>query len=312
MIKNRNVFICTRPLQYLNLKGIVNDDLTKNYNILFVFANFNQGVEFTNYIIQYEKCWNEVHFINSKLDLLKRVFLLKISNLYLSNDVGYNYLVSLFSFSKNIFVYEEGWATYMTTKEKSNIRVVIQKLIYRLIGSGNHIGNSILTKGVFVYNPTLFKRNFPKYRKQIDTFYNDFIKRIEKEQFFFNELYNYKSEIDFSNKNVLIYATGWNIDHNVIDQIDLIKSQYDVLLLKLHPHIKNPNIASENFQILKQNVMLEFYLQGLLKNNNRITVYHDNSFSVLHFANDIEVINIGRFRIAFNHVEKEFLNQKNN
>ena len=55
MIKNKNVFICTRPLQYLNLKGIVNNDLSKNHNILYIFANFNQGLEFTNYIIQHEK-----------------------------------------------------------------------------------------------------------------------------------------------------------------------------------------------------------------------------------------------------------------
>ena len=98
--------------------------------------------------------------------LLKEIFLTPISNLYLSNDLGYNYLISLFSFSKNIFVYEEGWATYMIPKDKVDLRVSFQKMIYRIIGSGSHIGNSRLTEGVFVYNPSLLKSNFPKIQKE--------------------------------------------------------------------------------------------------------------------------------------------------
>ena len=82
-----------------------------------------------------------------------------------------------------------------------------------------------------------------------------------------------------------------------------MKAKYDVLLLKLHPHIKQPKKNLEIFQILEQNVMLELYLLELLKNNNSVTVYHDNSFAVFYFMKDIET-KYWRFRPAYNDVEK--------
>ena len=55
----------------------------------------------------------------------------------------------------------------MIPKGKFDLRVSFQKMIYRIIGSGSHIGNSRLTEGVFVYNPSLFKSNFPKYKRKL-------------------------------------------------------------------------------------------------------------------------------------------------
>ena len=57
--------------------------------------------------------------------------------------------------------------------------------------------------------------------------------------------------------------------------------------------------------------MLELYLLELLKNNNSVTVYHDNSFAVFYFMKDIETKNIGRFRLAYNDVEKEYSSLSN-
>lgn len=306
-LKN-NVFVCTRPIQYLNLKGIVEKNKKEVNNILFVFANFNKGEEFTQAIKKNENCWNEVYFINSKFDLIKKFFIIKIYNLYLSNDLGFNYLISVLSFSKHVYVYEEGWATYMKISEKATFKVSIQKYLYNIFGSGDHIGNSINTDGVIVYNSNLYKKNFPKYSKKVISFKNNFITQIENEQFFFNNLYKYKDEIDFSNKKILIYATGWQIDQKVLKEIKEIKDEFDFIFLKLHPHIKNNNLKDYFFITLKQNVMLEFYLQELLKKGNEVTVFHDNSFSVLYFNNQIKTKNIGRFRKAYCDIEKLYIN----
>ena len=72
----------------------------------------------------------------------------------------------------------------------------------------------------------------------------------------YTKTYNYKSEIDFTNKNILIYATGWNIDHNVINEIDSLKAKYDILLLKLHPHIKQPKKTLRFFRFYKSHFFL--------------------------------------------------------
>lgn len=302
----KNVFIFTRPLQYLNIKGIVAKENT-NYNILFVFANFNEGKEFTTALKNIETCWDEVYYINSKLDLLKKIFFIKSNNIYLSNDLGFNYLLSLFSFSKHVYVYEEGWATYMRTEEKSSFKVSIQKFLYRIIGSGDHIGNSRKTEGVIVYNTILYSRIFPGYKKKINNFKGTFLTRINKEQNLFDEIYSYKNEIEFYNKKVLIYATGWKIDQRVINEINEIREEFDFVFLKLHPHIKTNNLEDSFFITLKQNVMLEFYLQDLLKKNNNVTVFHDNSFSIFYFSNQIEVKNIGRLRQAYLDIEESYI-----
>jgi len=77
-----------------------------------------------------------------------------------------------------------------------------------------------------------------------------------------------------------------------------------VIFIKLHPHVRNAQIDKLGFINLSQNVMLELYLVNLISQENRITIYHDNSFSVLNFSDKIKAINIGQKKDDFDLIEQ--------
>jgi len=158
--QNTNAYIFTRPLQYLNIKGVIGSKYLEDNNVLYVFANFNYGQQFCNDIIKHEKIWSKVIFISSKYKMLKDIFLLKPDRVFVNSDLGINNLIILASRSKNNFVYEEGWGTYINKIRVKGLRVKAMLLLHNLLGSGQAMGNSKKTKGIFVYNQYLYQKKF--------------------------------------------------------------------------------------------------------------------------------------------------------
>jgi hypothetical protein len=306
--EKNNVFLITRPLQYLNIKGIVEKKSCFN-NILVIIPNFPNSKRFLYDVIKYDQNWSKVLIIKSKIDLLIFVIKTKINNLYLNSDLAFNYLITFFSNSNKTYVYEEGWGTYNSEISHINKLARISQFIYGCIGSGKAMGHSIFTDGIYVYNINLYKKIFPNYNKKIKSFKSNFQKRIITESNFFQKIHDYKSETyNVTNKNVLIYATGWKINNKFLNNLKEMKGDYDKIYLKLHPHIKNYKKNDFCFSLLSQNVLLEFYLAEFISQNNNVTVYHDNSFSILNFINDINEFNIGRKRVKYDEIYELFKN----
>lgn len=304
MCTKNNVFIVTRPLQYLNIKGIVEKDSSFD-NELVIIPNFTDVENFKKNILKCDKYWHKVLIIDSRIDLLLYVVKTKINNLYINSDLAFNYLITLFSNSNKTYVYEEGWGTYNLNISNGNNR--LKSKFYNLIGSGKSMGHSYFTDGIYVYNKELYQSIFLNCKKKIIQIEKDFFNTISSQTNFFNSVYNYRTEIKgIHNKNVLIYATGWSFNERVLDNIDNTKNTNDVVLVKLHPHIKNCFNDKYDYQFLSQNVLLEMYITDLIFQNNNITVYHDNSFSVLYFLDKIKAVNIGRERVEYNQIFNSF------
>lgn len=301
-MKNRiNVYVFTRPLQYANVKNIIAQNKT-NTNILFVYPNFTDGYVFYKKILEFEKEWDQVIYIDSRFKLFKELIKRKVNNLYLSTDLGFYALTQIFT--KNSFHYEEGWGTYNKgEKKKLTLKTKMLLLFYKLIGSGNHIGNSSRTNGVIVYNKKLHQLKFPEYKKELFNFPLDFKNNIQKNLPFFESVYNFKNRInDCVDKSILIYASGWKIDEEILKEFEKSEIKYDRIFVKLHPHIKNTASKIRNYELLEQNVLLEIYISELLKQRNTITVWHDNSSSVFYYLDEIEVKNIGRSRPEYDEI----------
>lgn len=300
MKKQENLFIFNRPLQYLNIKGILHSLDKNDNNILLVHANFNSGQDFCKHIRKYDDVWSEVLLISSKKDLLKEVVFRKISRLFINSDLGFDQVICWMSFADEVYVYEEGWGTYNQKVKPESLLIKLKSIPYKLIGSGNAMGHSRLTKGIFIYKLDLYNQLFPYYKGEVIKFETSYPERISKERSFFQSLYNYEEEIsDLKGMNILIYATGWKISQDVVRDIKNSKSNFDMVLLKLHPHIRDYNSINLESRSLNQNVMLEFYLDQLLEQHNNITVYHDNSFSVFYYLDKVVVKNIGRKKLEY-------------
>lgn len=301
MRKKINAYVFTRPLQYTNLKNIVTEN-NNDFNILFVFPNFSEGYFFYEKIQEREKEWNKIVFINSKLKLIKELISNKVSHLYLSTDIGFYVLAQLLI--KVSYHYEEGWGTYNKGENKKHsFKNKLLLGLYKFLGSGSHIGNSNKTNGVIVYNKELYKLKFPEYKKEVKKFPIDFKKNIENSLSFFEEVYGFKNKIkECKEKKILIYATGWKLDKNILKEINEEKSKYDKVFVKLHPHIKKVDLTQNDMELLEQNVLLEIYISQILGQGNKLTIWHDNSAAVLYYLNNIEVKNIGRTRPEYDEV----------
>lgn len=301
MKKKTNVYIFTRPIQYANAKNILSGSLNDR-NILFVYPNFKDGKEFYKNILKYETDWDKVIFIKSRLQLFFEVIKTKIDRLYLSTDLGFYSIIQFFS--ANSYHYEEGWGTYNKGENKKlSLINRLAILVYKALGSGNHIGSSLRTNGVVIYNKRLHKLRFPDYNKEIHTFPNDFKQNILANLPFFERVYSFKDSLKiYKNKSILIYATGWKVDENVLEELTSVENKFDYIFIKFHPHIKEDSKIPINFVRLEQNVLLELYLSELLAQNNSITVWHDNSSSIFYYLDEIEVRNIGRSRPEFDEV----------
>lgn len=301
MIKKINAYIFTRPIQYANVKNIVSQKREET-NILFVYPNFSEGYSFYKKIQEVEKEWDKVIYVDTRVKLFKELIRNNFNHLYLNTDLGYFSLAQFLS--KKSFHYEEGWGTYNKGEQKKlPIKSKLLLLFYNLIGSGNHMGNSLKTNGVIIYNKKLHKFKFPEYKKEILNFPLDFNENIRKNLSFFEEVYGFKSKINKClKKNILIYATGWRVDNKILKDIEVAKSNYDKIYIKLHPHIKQTDLKEGDFELLEQNVLLEIYISELINLGNKITVWHDNTSSVFYYLDKIEVKNIGRSRPEYNEI----------
>jgi len=309
MKKKTNVFIFTRPIQYANAKNILSKSLNDR-NILFVYPNFKDGKEFYKNILKYEKDWDAVIYIRSRLQLLFEVSKIKIGHLYLSTDLGFYSIIQLFS--EKCYHYEEGWGTYSRGEnKKKDLKNKLGILAYKAFGSGNHMGSSLRTNGVVIYNKKLHNLKFPSYNKEIQIFPIDFKKNVLVNLPFFERVYSFRDSLSvYKNKSILIYATGWKVDENILEELTSVKNKFDYIFIKFHPHIKEDNNTSIDFVRLEQNVLLELYISELLTQNNDITVWHDNSSSIFYYLDEIKVRNIGRSRPEFNGVFNFFIKKR--
>lgn len=309
-MKKKNVFILTRPIQYANAKNIISKTFNDK-NILFLYPNFKDGIKFYESILKFEGDWYKVILIKSRFQLMYEVLKLKIDKLYLSTDLGFYTIIQIFA-SKS-FHYEEGWGTY-SNGESKNLTFASRLFlyIYRVLGNGEHMGNSVKTKGVIVYNKSLHKLKFPNYKKNIYTFPLGFKQNIAANLPFFENVFKFKKSLsNYKNNTILIYATGWKIDDNILKELNSKRKNFDHILIKLHPHIRDFNQSLLGFNQLEQNVILEIYISELLAQNNNITIWHDNSSSVFYYLDEIKVRNIGRLRPQFDEIF-EFFRKKIN
>ena len=155
---------------------------------------------------------------------------------------------------------------------------------------------TILVFQSFLRGSFLYRSQFPGYSKSLKSFQKPFVKRLREElPLFLNFSTGYEEFLSVKNKSVGIYLTNHQINVNILKALDKEKNDFDYVYVKLHPHIKKTeDLYQYGLKIVQSNIMVEFLILILLDNGNKLSVFHENSTSVIWFQDRIINKNMGQ------------------
>jgi len=290
----KDIYIISKPLQYFNVR---NTDYRKRESrkVLVIYGKFIDSGIFYERIKANDKSWDQVVLVTSKLQKYLYVFFHKCDRLIVELDASFvmGILHKLRRFRK-MYIFEEGFGSYR--RDRFNNASGLKRLINQWTGVSNQFGYSRFLCGQYLYLPGLYKKLFPGYPKEILLFEKTFPERIHEELPFFLNLSGGCDEfLEIENKEVVIYLTTHKVDVTLLERIIKEQPSLEYFYVKPHPHLCNIDVFKQyNLSIIRSNIMLEFILQKLIENGNRVTVYHENSTAVIWFQDKINNRNIGK------------------
>ncbi|RXK87343.1 hypothetical protein [Filimonas effusa] len=282
-----NVFVCTKPFQWLNVENIRKEGASSN--ILIIIENFPDSATIAGRIKQYFPHWKEIILVKNRLDAFLAIRKFRVDNLYVDSDYGRkSYLYSLVP--GKLFVYDEGIGTYsVTTKELSGFLNKMKFFLFKAIGAGTFQGGNWKTRGVIVYNKKLYNIRFGKELKgkEILSFqypFNEFIRHnIDR----ICKVFNFYDYAGLTGKRILLYLTFHKLRDDIISYITEHATEYDMVLVKLHPHLaKFGNVAplqNKGYNLLTNPIMAEVIILKLAA-NNYVTILHESSSACLNLG----------------------------
>lgn len=291
---NYNVFLVTKPLQFIIVLNIIYDYKLEN-NTVIILDSFSKAEVFFLNLTKYKNNKN-ITYVFKKTKLKAVFFIVQnwFNNVYLDSDVGFknyvfSFLIKIFSFNKKIFVYEEGIATYNRSFYKN-----VKLFILNAIGAGTNFGGSIFTNGIYLYFPEKYLINVNIKAKKIykiQTTFSDFIENHKNDIEYYFNLTNFFTSlhlIKFKKRVCFVYLGTWGndkndflIDKNLIDTIFTDNEKY-MIFIKRHPNISHRNRISINLEhlevppIIPAEILISF-LSIIF--NNVVVFHHDSSVS---------------------------------
>lgn len=291
-----DVYICSKPLQFFNIKNIGKLSGGSDKRILIVFPNFFEGNIFVDNIKKFDPYWDEIITIQDKADYYNYIKNHRINYLIVENDAS----VRMFAFMliaklknqvKALYVFEEGIGSY-----RNDLHTGFNKLLRILTLIGPHYGASIFCKHIILYEPEFYNKKFHS-RKAIP-FSIKFIDGLKKHQILFHKLCgDLPPNIDVLNQKILLYITNHSIDRDILSKMIREKNSYDVLYIKPHPHIKILDCIPKEIRIIQTNILMEFIISELLCKDNNLTIWHQASTSLIYFTNKVKEKNFIKFPI---------------
>lgn len=274
-----DVFVCSKPLQYLNAKNIPHNSNHKR--VLVIMPQFHEGVDFINKVRKYDMDWDVVVCAKTVLDSYKYIFVHHVDNLYMGFDNG-TVLGAIIVLKRiNFFFFEEGNGMYV---EYPYIKSKFKYFIDSLLGVSKYVGHSKYIKEAFVYEVERYKKarsvSYP-----VRSFEIPILDAIDKYSDLFT-LISSDSPIDYMNivnSNILLYLTEWSVNPLIMSDIKDMKQNYDFVFIKPHPHILDFQCDIDNVKIIRSNIMVEFILSRWLKGNNTISIIHSGTSALEYY-----------------------------
>ena len=287
--KKVDIYVCSKPLQFVNAKAIASMQMTSNDKILYIIPSFKDATDFVERVKYNDDTWKEIYVKKSFVVILSSVFLSNVENLYVHTDMSIN--LGIFSKLKkcNIYVYEEGCGSY--TSQNWRKKGFVYRVFDRFLGVGEQLTSSKFLAGAFLYFPQLLMLMRPQNKVLLNRIQPSFLDGIALNMPILCDISRFDSEKDLQvrGKKILLYITEWQMDRDILKYIEENSSEYDYVYIKPHPHIrKSISLGKINCKVLEVDVMAEIIINRLLQQGNDLTVIHNCSTSVLYFLGHIQ------------------------
>ncbi len=169
--------------------------------------------------------------------------------------------------------------------------------------------------GFFLYKPEIFNFKNPKDFKYSLKFKENFLDIFNKNNYLFRcfEDDSYLSIKKILNKRVIFILPDWYLNlEKIIEIINNNLGKNDFVFFKSHTHNKIessiPNILNSKIDFLiNSSIPAELVIFDLIKNNNFVKVFHDNSAIYFNYSENkiknLEFINYGYLNSSFEEVK---------
>ena len=295
-----DIFICSSPLQLLNILNIVQSkQISGNNGYLFVrvnkFWNINQ-VDKDKITDCYGRLFKKIIFVNKPNEILCNIDF-GVRTLLTYSDVGLEKIfIEQFGASR-VVIYEEGYATYHPTFAYSTLL----KIKYIIKGFAPFIGASSLTNEVVVHYPRVYSQVHKKNSSTSVTKFNStFVQTLENNRREFYDIFGFETISLTGVKNVLLVLLTEEEDNNnkLLTKISKKGEHYDLVLLKKHPlcgfDVNNKWLEYNNTLLIESNIPVEYLIYDFNSYNVSIDMYHDSSTSAIYMKEHLsKVFNIG-------------------
>lgn len=287
-----DLFFCSKPLQIFNARNI--PELSNgNIKCLLIFSQFYNGRDFASRVKKFDPKWGQVICRDSVFGAYCYMLFHRIENVYTGYDNGTMFALICRIKKINVFYFEEGAGMYF---DQLYIKPKWKQIIDKIIGVSPYTGHSSFIKAAYVYLPEVYKKrkivNYPVY-----SFKLDYVSAVRESSSIFCKFSDIPNQecIDVYGKKILLFVTDKIIYGNVLSKIREEVNNYDLIVVKPHPHIVDvPNIGSDRVILLKTNIMIEFIIDMWLRNKNVITMYHCATSTVLYYKKYIRAIDFAK------------------
>jgi hypothetical protein len=283
-----SMYVCSKPLQYFNVRNLPKDEINKN--ILVIENKFKDAYKFYESVKMFDNSWNEIQYADDR----SKVFFLcmfkyRVANLYYYLDFMLRAASMLYAIpAKDIYVYEEGISAYRTDIFKNTAGY--KRKIRKLLGLSEYAGLHPRVKGMYVYCKEKYLKTFSSLTKRKLSplnFNASFRQMINGNVNLALNVFNFNADkifADVHNKKVLLYLTSWPLDENVLKHIE--NTEHDYFVIKPHPHIRELDFPNQwknkNTIVINSVILAEFIIKILSDKNNLLDIYHHNSSAVMY------------------------------
>jgi len=271
----RNLFICTKPYQYLMCRLIVEGYGYTNSELI-VLNHFEGASSFVNKL-QNLKVWSRVYFIDdagtnelsSKLNPFQKIFFYQdwqkllpsslknwdsYESLYIAHEgvaTEYGIMKKFYEFKKPVIMYEEGFGNYINVNQHQNIFKRMLKEVSHLFGiPGSYLGRLKYVDKVLVQRPDIIinEKHNPIRKKvvRLPISLSEFLllPNIRKEMNnIFPQLDELLLQIEGINKISLFLGESYNAKlknyqgymDKIIELVEDSSKDVDAIFIKQHP-----------------------------------------------------------------------------
>tara|TARA_B100000315_G_C14523927_1_gene562895 strand:+ start:350 stop:1324 length:975 start_codon:yes stop_codon:yes gene_type:complete len=294
---DHNLFICSKPLQLLNVLNIVqNSDIKSDSNILFIVEKFDLKKNEITIKDNLEAFFSDIKIL-AEYEHIPSILDFKVNKMFIDSDFGANrYIIKKISAKSNI-VYEEGYGTY----RHNYIDSLILKIKYKIKKLSTYIGGCDLTDEIIVYYPDLYIFSHHLINsKKVKHFQLPFIQNLENNCKLYKRMFGFDDSFNELFGNVLVIAETYGFDESNLDYNKVNLNIYNQIILKTHPN--NYNKIEYNFgkdidcKIIDNDIPIEFIIYELFKEGLNVTLLHTGSSSILHLhehlAQSIDLLSV--------------------